>query len=157
MFRTAAHPVHETGVTRGQRRHGCPLRHGLVAGRDRQRCGRDGQCPIDVLDRVIGRRGAPGRDRIAAGHDMAVGRGGRREGRLGLQAGGCVAVDEAGVDGRQVGHSRTIDLGLVLGGNGERRGRDVESARRITDRVVRCRGARRGDRSNCRRGGSRWP
>ena len=67
---------------------------------------------------------------------MAAGGGRRGERRLSGQAGRGVAVDEARVTGRQRRQRRAVDLGLVVGGDRQRRRGDGQGPGDVADRVV---------------------
>src|SRR5919204_431295 len=72
--------------------------------------------------------------------------GGGCDRRLGGQAGGAVAVDEAAVADGQGRQRCSVDLGLVVGGDRQARRCHLQRSRDIADRVVGVGGAGRGDR-----------
>ena len=121
--------VDEARVTGRQGRQRCAVDLGLVVGGDRQRRRGDGQRPGDVADAVVGVDRAAGGDGVGAAGDMAGGGGRRRQRGLGRQAGRRVAIDEAGVAGRERRQCRAVDLGLVVGRDRQRRGGDGEGSR----------------------------
>src|SRR5208283_3876160 len=77
--------------------------------------------------------------------DMAGGRGRGAQRGQGGQAGRAVAIDKATVTGRQRRQRRAVNLGLVVGRDGQGRRNDAQRAGHVADGVVGVGGARGGD------------
>ena len=125
--------VDKSGVQRRERRLDAAGHLRQAGGRDRKRSLRDGQRPRHERNLIVGIVGIGCRQPVAASVEV-----GRRDGdsRGRVEAGRRVAVDKARVPNRESRQGIAVGNRLVIGGDGERCGRDRQLAGDDHDLVV---------------------
>src|SRR5205814_749308 len=130
--------VDEAGVAGRDRRYrGAVDAVGRARGGHVERCLADVEVAVDVVEGVVGRDAARAAGRVIARAGAGHVRVGGAAARGGAQVGGVLAVDEAGVAGRDRRYRGAVDaVGRARGGHVERCLADVEVAVDVVEGVV---------------------